>query len=106
MAVHATYSIPQVRNIFIPKASIRTNMSKIIYAVHRLGSRECRRQIISILPSLTKRVKTAFNSIGNPLCSRTEFIIRSYMKIRVFWDNITSKNADNSILSGIRNRGT
>jgi len=48
MAVDATYIIPQAPSIFKPEAPIR--MSKIIYAVHRLGPRECRRQIISILP--------------------------------------------------------
>jgi hypothetical protein len=56
---------------------------------------------ISILPSLTEGVKTAFNSRGNPLFSRSEFIVRSYMNIRVFWNYITLKNADNSIMSGI-----
>ena len=55
MAVDATYSIPQAANIFKPEALKR--MSKIIYAVHRLGPWECRRQVISILPSLTKSVK-------------------------------------------------
>ena len=64
MAVDATYSIPQAPNIFKTEAPIRINMSKILYAVHRLGPRECRRQIISILPSLTESVKTAFNSRG------------------------------------------
>lgn len=67
MALDATFNIPQAPNIYKPEAPIPINMSKIFYRVHGLGPRECRRQRISILPSLTKSVKTASNSRGNPL---------------------------------------
>ena len=104
MAVDATYSISQAPNILKPEAPTRINMSKIFYAVPRLGPRGMS-TANNFHSALTARgAKTAFNSTGNQLCFRSEFLISSYTKIRVFWDNITSKNADNSILSGIRNR--
>jgi hypothetical protein len=41
MAVDASFSIPQALNIFKPDAAICIKMSKILYAVHRLGPQEC-----------------------------------------------------------------
>jgi hypothetical protein len=66
MAVDATYSILQAPKIFKPETPIPINTTNILYAVHRVGPRECRRQMISILHSLTKSVKTAFNRERKP----------------------------------------
>jgi hypothetical protein len=88
MAVDATVNIPQAPNK-LKLEEPRILMSKILYAVRRLGPWK----IISILPSLITSVKTVLASRGNLLFSiaRYEFLLRSQMKIQAFWDNMITE---------------